>query len=58
MTTHNYNEIAALMREFLRTHSAASMTAPDDGNAINRLRNILDHIVTANNMVQQQKEQK
>lgn len=41
----DYNRLAALMQEFLKTHSAASMTAHKDVAAVHHLARQMDAIV-------------
>lgn len=41
----DYNRLAALMQEFLKSHSAASMTAHKDAMAIQHLNRQMDAIL-------------
>lgn len=52
----NYNRLAALMQEFLKSHSAASMTAHQDVTALQHLNRQMDAIVEEWGAVREMKE--
>lgn len=52
----DYNRLAALMQEFLKSHSAASMTAYKDATALQHLNRQMDAIVEEWDAVREMEE--
>jgi hypothetical protein len=52
----DYNRLAALMQEFLKSHSAASMTAHKDATALQHLNRQMDAIVEEWDVVREMEE--
>ena len=52
----DYNRLAALMQEFLKSHSAASMTAHKDATVLQHLNRQMDAIVAEWYVVREMQE--